>query len=75
MPHVAKRLELRTHLTETQRTMLLMNLHGISSAQRYVGPTFAGQMDEIAFAAGAAISARRLRTKFRGFISPDIPRQ
>jgi hypothetical protein len=38
--------------------MFLMNLHGISSAQRYVGPAFTGQMNEIPFAAGAAISAR-----------------
>jgi hypothetical protein len=46
------------HLGVVDGTLALMNLYGISAAKRDVRPPFAGEVDKIAFTAGAAARAR-----------------
>lgn len=58
MAHRAVGLQPSIHLGEVDGTLPLMNLHGISAAQRDVRSPFAGEVDEIALSASAATRMR-----------------
>src|ERR1700728_25754 len=68
-------LKSAVHLTEINRALPLMDLHGIPAAQRDVRATLASEMDEIAFGASAAVGAVFRGRDFRVFIGPQIERQ
>src|SRR5882724_2757234 len=71
--HRAMRTQTNGHLNEVHRALLLVNLHGISAAERDMGAPFSGQVDEVSLAAGAASGERPGRGNLRALVSPDVP--
>ena len=75
MPHRSVRLQPRAHFRKIHRPMALMDLHRVPSAKRDVRPAFAGKMDKIPLAAGAASRPRIFRSDFGAFVAPHVKRK
>ena len=54
----AVRLQARGDFVEVNWTLALVDLHGVAPAERDVRASFAGQVNEVALSAGAAILTR-----------------
>src|SRR5215472_17725170 len=63
------------HFGEVQGPMPLVNLHGVSSAERNMRAPLASEVDKFAFPAGAATGAGTLCPDFRPLVLPDVERQ
>src|SRR6266496_1394530 len=72
VPDHAVGLKAAVHLGEVDGALPLMDLHGISAAEGNVRASFAGEMNEISFAAGAAAAARLCRGNLCVLVGPDI---
>ncbi len=64
------RLEPSAHFHKVDRSMQLVDLHGVPSAKRDVRPAFTGEMDKLVLAAGATSGARVSGSNFGAFIAP-----
>src|SRR5215831_12344162 len=63
------------HFGQVQGPMPLVNLHGVSSAERNMRPPLASKVDKFAFSASAATGAGTLCPDFRALVSPEVERQ
>ena len=63
------------HVGEVDRALALMDLHGIPAAEGDMRTAFPGEMDEVAFAAGAASGAGFGGGDFGVLVGPDVERE
>jgi len=73
VPHRAMRPKASCHLGEVDRTLLFMNLNGISTAERDMGPALSCQVDEVPLPAGAASRSWPCGANFSALVIPDVP--
>ena len=72
MPHRAERGQATSEFSKVNRPLPLVNLDGISPAERNARPPFAGKMDEVMLAARPAPRERVARCDFREGIVPYV---
>src|SRR5450755_499192 len=68
----AMRFETAVQFGEVDRTLALMDLHGIPAAQRDVGAALSSEMNEVPFAAGAAVGPGFRGGNFYVLVAPNI---
>ena len=73
VPHRAMRPQTSRHLGEVDRTLLFMNLDGISAAERDVRPPLSRQVDEVSLPACVASRSWPDGANFGALVIPDIP--
>ena len=72
MPDRAVRLKPGAYFHEVNRPVALVDLHRVSSTQCDVGAAFAGEMNKVALAAGAASRARASGIDLGALVAPHI---
>jgi hypothetical protein len=71
----AVRLQSPVHLREVNRSLPLMDLHGIPAAQRDMRAAFAGKVNEVSLPAGPAATPRLLSRNLCMLIGPNVERK
>src|SRR6476660_9483561 len=75
MPHRAVGLEPGAYFQKIDRPVALVDLHRVSSTQRYVGAAFAGQMKNVMLAADTASRARACSIDFGTLVAAHVERE
>src|SRR5207244_464596 len=65
-------LQALSHFSEAERTLALVNLDGVASAERDVGVAFSRKMHEVVFAACTAIRAGMVGSNLGALVGPYV---